>query len=187
MVNRERLKPSSELMHVENLIQEEKEVRARFEMLVDNLLKDYPKETIASLFRPEVIGLTFKLGKSTVYVTGNKTEDGSIIDHFLEISTPIIVDDIDNSDVRHPNDLQEIVTFRINTYLNSLEVGAKVLNQIDYLDFSREITIDKYTAGGLLPPINTLGIGKIEAFKNVITLLQGVDPRSPEHQIPQAV
>ncbi|MBF8250025.1 MAG: hypothetical protein HW400_626 [Candidatus Levybacteria bacterium] len=183
-----------DLTHVKNISELEYQAGADFNLLVGRLLEGAPNvaritEYVTDYDKqpPTDQAVGFKLRNSTIrasYYVGL----GMPPTYCLEIINPIAVDNLEpdgNTSKWHPLDPHEIVEFKSMPYFKSLTVDAKAVSCLG--DFGREITLEQYTAGGLLPPINVLGKGKIDVFKSVTTLFKGVIPQNPTYKQTSAI
>lgn len=177
---------SESLAHVKNISELERQTCVEFDAVVDSLLKSAPNAAGERQYRtdcdsqpPTDKAIEFKFGNSTVRASFH-VDFGSPPTHRLELRAPIIVDDgqwaLGN---RVPHEIVEFESTPFNFRSLSV-VNARAVTNLG--DSGYEITIDEYSAGGLLPPINTLGKGKIEAFRSVIALFSRVVPENPVYK-----
>lgn len=191
MVKRER-EGSESLVHAQSVDVLQRQTAAEFHTVVGALLKDAPN---ASYHRgrlttdygnqePTDKTVVFKFRNSTVLASYH-VDHGTPPTYTLEITTPIVVDNLEpdfSARTGTPLDPHEIIELESTPYYGTLEVRVKAVNRLG--DFGHEITLDRYTARGLLPPINPLGRGKIDTFKSVIALFDGVVPQDPKYKQP---
>lgn len=179
----------TEKVHVQDLWFEQADVQDRFGTVVLALLKDAPDEKGVSLSKyptqynnlpPTLKRITFKFGNSRVHASYS-VNLGTPPSYDLTIETPIVIDKFNEQypDPHRPLDPHEIVEFRSSPYFGSLDVEAKVVTKLG--DFGQEIPVTEYSAGGLLPPIQTLGRGMLQTFESVIALFKGITPEKPQY------
>lgn len=180
--------------HVRNIDKLQHQVASKFNAMMDALLKDEPNTiTEGPVYRGELPtdkAMKFEFRRSTV-IASCHVGFRSPPTYRLEIRTPIAVDNPQDDPMlsaysQYPQAPHEIVKFKSSLedspYFGSISLTVEAVNRLG--DFGHEITVDQYTAGGLLPPINILGNGKIGAFKSVIELFDGFVPQNPVYTQP---
>lgn len=186
-MNRQETEYSEPLVHAESLSTLERETASEFGAMVDGLLRDAPNVAVQGRYahdKPSINkGIEFEFGNSTVKASFFESF-GSPPAYRLEIITPIIVDNLQHDSNSRlglsPLNPHEFVEFRGDPQAGSVSVRVRAVDQLDHS--GNEMTLTRYTAGGLLPPINTLGEGKIEAFESVIKLFKNVVPQNPVYR-----
>lgn len=171
-----------ESVHVERIDRALAEVQTRFDLVVANLLKRAPN-TVESKYRTRFnnefpthkrVSFDFKTAKVTA---SYDVDSGTSPSYDLRITTPITIDGLnpaDFHDIHHPLDPHEIVTFRSRPYHTSFDIEARAVTRLG--DFGYKLVVAEYTAGGLLPPIKTLGREKLQTIEAVTSLFRGVTP-----------
>lgn len=182
---------SEPLVHAQSIDALQRQAGAEFNAVVDSLLKDAPNAAGERHYAIDYVDNQPPTDRAVVFNFRNSTvrasyhaDLGSPPTHRLEIRTPIAVDNLrpDSMSVVYPQVPHEIIEFESTPYFGILAVRARAVNRLG--DHGYDITLDQYTAGGLLPPVNTLGRGKIDTFKSAIELFDGVVPQNPVYKQP---
>lgn len=178
------------LIHVECLNEHQEASQKAFNALVQNFLRrapncksgGYPTGYSDELATEKAV--TFSLGSSTITVE-YYVDLGTPPRSSISIATPIIVGNLASDwtwTIIHPLEPIEYAEFEGQSYYGDLEVRVKAKTRPDAHGWP--ILLDQYTAGGLLPPIQTEGRGKLEAFDNLTALLKDVKPQNPRYRRP---
>lgn len=178
------------LIHVESHNERIERTQDEFDALVQKFLKRAPNTKgdgmrLSTGYNgefPTHKKATFTLEESTIAVE-YRVDLGTPPNSRISISTPIVVDNLpDNRDPHHPNDPLEYAEFKSEPYYGSLDISVGALTRPG--DFGRPILLDTYTAGGLLPAIQTEGKGKLDSFNDVVSRLKDVTPQNPQYERP---
>lgn len=109
--------------------------------------------------------------------------------HTLTITTAIIVDNLPPQDpwdsIHGPVEPREIVTVKASPYYGDLDVSVKAVTRLG--NHGNEVTLDQYTAGGLLLPIATEGAGKVRTVNEIVALFKDYVPAKPIYKLPPPV
>lgn len=181
---------SEPLVHAQSIHELLRQTGVEFNAVVDLLLKDAPNAAGERHYAIDYVdnqpptdrAVEFEFGNSTVRASYH-VDLGSPPTYRLKITTPIVVDDLQSDPMSvYPQAPHEIVEFKSSPHFKTIDVRTRAVNRLG--DHGVEIPLDQYTAGGFLPPINTLGRGKIETFQSAIALFKGVVPQNPVYKQP---
>lgn len=170
---------SEPLVHAESIDALQRQTAIDFNAVIDRLLKDAPNAAVKGS-RTTDKAVEFQFRESTVNVSFYEAL-GSPRTYRLKISMPIAVDNLERDPISiHPQNPHEIVELESSPIFGTLNLRVRAVNRLG--DFGHQITLDRYTAGGLLRPIDALGRGKIEAFQSVIELFGDFVPKKPKYK-----
>lgn len=179
-MNRPEAEHSESLVHVQSIDVLKLQTANEFDTMVGALLKDAPNRA-AKGSRATDKAVEFQFRASIVRASYHEAL-GSPGTYRLDISTPIAVDNLERDPMSiHPQNPHEIVELESSPIFGTLNLRVRAVNLLG--GFGHEITLEQYTAGGLLPPINTLGRGKIAAFQRVNALFQSIVPQNPLYRL----